>query len=117
MNNPKAVKQIYLDPFPFADSLTNVQTDIGYFSIGFKSQTRDYRRQLRAGKTEHEHINYTIGNSLSAMERGAPEQRNGIVRMLFSCLPQELLITAVREYTSGLRLTHCELAFYLKHHS
>jgi hypothetical protein len=117
MNRPAAIRQRQLEKFPFEKVLANVDTSLGHFSIGFLPQTLEYRKKIRAGSTQNEHVNERMAESLSAIEKNAPEQRNGIVARLFALLPKEFVIAGIRNMTATFAYTHCELAFALKDNS
>lgn len=103
-----------LPPISYEDILANVNTEVGYFSIGFKPQTRAYRELMRAGSTNNEAVNDVMSQSLVSEERGAPAQRNGIFRTILSWLPSEFRVTAIREMTSTYEYSHCEMAFLMR---
>lgn len=103
-----------LPPISYENILEHVNTDVGYFSIGFKPQSVAYRAQMRAGSTQNEAVNDVMSQSLVAEEHGAPSQRNGIFRRLLSMLPSEFRVTAIREMTSTYEYSHCEMAFLIK---
>lgn len=94
--------------------LEHVNIEVGYFSIGFKPQTLEYRERVRTGSTDNEAVNHVMSQSLVSEERGAPAQRNGIVRTLIGLLPAEFRITAIREVTSTYAYSHCEMAFLIR---
>lgn len=117
MNDLTRVKQIKLEPFSFEQMLEHVWTNVGYFSIGFRSQNEEQREAIRRARTKNEQANSVMADSLKTIEEGAPHQRNGVVRWLFSWLPEELLLSAIRYFTSNYKYTHCEMAFLLRRDS
>jgi hypothetical protein len=58
-----------------------------------------------------------MAESLGSVESNAPPQRNGVVAKLFSLLPSEFLLGAIRHMTSTFDYSHCEMAFLLKDRS
>jgi len=119
MNAGPVIEQIYLPPFPYEAVLENVDFALGYFSIGFKRQSTEYRAAIREGRTQNEHVNHKMANSLRDEEAGGgvPPARNGLVRRLFALLPSEFLIVAIQHLTSTFTYTHCEMAFLLRNDS
>ena len=101
----------------FNELASIVNLDRGHISVGFTRQTEERRQLIRDGRTESEHVNYATVASLSALEQGAPEQRNGFMTRLFGWMPREVVADAVREFTAQQHNTHCELCFYVKEHA